>query len=141
MALHRNGKRRRDCVWRPRPLLHRNECENPVALQLGGSEPELLAKASAKATEYGYDEINLNCGCPSPHVQKGAFGACLMNEVELVSNCLNAMQDAAPDCAVTIKHRIGLDKQTEYEPLAEFVGTLRDKTPAALSSSMHATHG
>lgn len=113
----------------PDRFLHRNECENPVALQLGGSEPKLLANASAKAAEYGYDEINLNCGCPSPRVQKGAFGACLMNEVELVSNCLNAMQDAAPDYAVTIKHRIGLDKQTEYEPLAEFVGTLRDKTP------------
>lgn len=112
----------------PDRFLHRNECENPIALQLGGSEPALLAKASAKATEYGYDEINLNCGCPSPRVQKGAFGACLMGEVDLVADCLNAMQDAAPDCAVTIKHRIGIDHQTEYSIVADFVGTLREKT-------------
>lgn len=108
----------------PDRFLLKDECENPVALQLGGSDPQDLAKAAAKVAQYGYDEINLNCGCPSPRVQKGAFGACLMNEVALVADCLNAMKDAAPDCDITIKHRIGLDKQTEYQPLADFVGEL-----------------
>lgn len=112
----------------PIRFLEKQACEQPVALQLGGSEPEQLAQAAKKVAEYGYDEINLNCGCPSPRVQKGAFGACLMNEVDLVADCLNAMQDAAPNCEVTIKHRIGLDKQTEYQPLADFVGTLVEKT-------------
>lgn len=109
-------------------FLWKNDCENPVALQLGGSEPQDLAKAAKKAAAFAYDEINLNCGCPSPRVQKGAFGACLMNEVSLVADCLNAMQDAAPDCDITVKHRIGVDRQTEYQTLADFVGTLRDKT-------------
>lgn len=113
----------------PERHLARNECENPVALQLGGSEPALLAQAAARAAAYGYDEINLNCGCPSPRVQKGAFGACLMNEVSLVADCLNAMHDAAPQCDITVKHRIGLDKQTDYQPLADFVGTLAEQTP------------
>lgn len=110
-------------------FLLRNECENPVALQLGGSEPTLLAQAAKIAAQYGYDEINLNCGCPSPRVQKGAFGACLMQDAPLVADCLNAMQDAVPDIAVTIKHRIGIDRQTEYAPLVEFVGSLHQKTP------------
>ncbi|MGF6147192.1 Probable tRNA-dihydrouridine synthase [Kingella potus] len=109
-------------------FLLKNDCENPVALQLGGSDPALLAQAAAKAAAYGYDEINLNCGCPSPRVQKGAFGACLMNEVPLVADCLNAMQDAAPGCDITVKHRIGVDRQTEYHTLADFVGTLAGKT-------------
>ncbi|WP_338809766.1 tRNA dihydrouridine(20/20a) synthase DusA [Neisseria leonii] len=112
----------------PARFLHKNECENPVALQLGGSDPAALAQAAAKAAAFGYDEINLNCGCPSPRVQKGAFGACLMNEAGLVADCLNAMQDAAPDCAVTVKHRIGVDRQTDYQTVADFVGTLRSKT-------------
>lgn len=105
-----------------------NEGEQPVALQLGGSEPTDLAKAAKTAEEYGYNEINLNCGCPSTRVQKGAFGACLMNEVGLVADCLNAMQDAV-DIPVTVKHRIGVDRQTEYGVAAEFVGTLYEKTP------------
>lgn len=109
-------------------FLLKDDCEHPVALQLGGSEPADLARAARQVAAYGYDEINLNCGCPSPRVQKGAFGACLMNEVALVADCLNAMQDAAPDCAVTIKHRIGIDRQTDYQVVADFVGTLRDKT-------------
>lgn len=109
-------------------FLLKDDCEHPVALQLGGSEPADLARAARQVAAYGYDEINLNCGCPSPRVQKGAFGACLMNEVALVADCLNAMQDAAPDCAVTIKHRIGIDRQTDYQVLADFVGTLREKT-------------
>ena len=109
-------------------FLGKDESENPVALQLGGSNPADLAQAAAIAAGWGYDEINLNCGCPSPRVQKGAFGACLMNEVNLVADCLNAMQEAAPDCAVTVKHRIGIDRQTEYQTVCDFVGTLADKT-------------
>ncbi len=109
-------------------FLRKEDSEQPVALQLGGSEPALLAAASRQAAAYGYDEINLNCGCPSPKVQKGAFGACLMNEVALVADCLNAMQEAAPACAVTVKHRIGIDRQTGYQNVADFVGTLREKT-------------
>lgn len=105
-----------------------NDGEQPLALQLGGSDPYDLAKASAIASRYGYNEINLNCGCPSPRVQKGAFGACLMNEVGLVADCVNAMQDAAPSIPVTVKHRIGVDRQTEYETVRDFVGTLTEKT-------------
>ena len=112
----------------PERFLLKSDCENPVALQLGGSEPQALAAAAQKAAAWHYDEINLNCGCPSPRVQKGAFGACLMNETALVADCLNAMQDAAPECAVTVKHRIGVDKQTDYQVVADFVGTLREKT-------------
>ena len=112
----------------PARFLLKDECENPVALQLGGSEPQALAEAAKKAAAWDYDEINLNCGCPSPRVQKGAFGACLMNEVDLVADCLNAMQEATPECAVTVKHRIGVDKQTDYQIVADFVGTLREKT-------------
>lgn len=112
----------------PARFLLKDECENPVALQLGGSEPHALAEAAKKATAWDYDEINLNCGCPSPRVQKGAFGACLMNEVDLVADCLNAMQEAAPECAVTVKHRIGVDKQSDYQIVADFVGTLCEKT-------------
>ena len=112
----------------PARFLLKDECENPVALQLGGSEPQALAEAAKKAAAWDYDEINLNCGCPSPRVQKGAFGACLMNEVDLVADCLNAMQEAAPECAVTVKHRIGVDKQSDFQIVADFVGTLREKT-------------
>lgn len=108
-------------------LLMFNDGEQPVALQLGGSDPVLLATASRAAETYGYNEVNLNCGCPSPRVQKGAFGACLMNEVDLVIDCLNAMQDTV-SIPVTIKHRIGIDQQTDYQIVADFVGKLREKT-------------
>lgn len=101
--------------------------EQPLALQLGGSEPTLLAQAAKIGANYGYNEINLNCGCPSPRVQQGAFGACLMREVALVAQCLNSMQEVV-DIPVTIKHRIGLDKETDYQPLADFVGYLREHT-------------
>jgi len=113
----------------PARFLEYNDCEHPIALQLGGSDPAQLVQAAKKVAQYQYDEINLNCGCPSPRVQKGVFGACLMNEVALVADCLNAMQDAAPDCDITVKHRIGVDKQTEYRIVRDFVGTLRKKTP------------
>lgn len=108
-------------------LLAYHPQEQPIALQLGGSEPEVLAQAAKIAAGYDYNEINLNCGCPSPRVQQGAFGACLMHEVALVARCLNAMQETV-DIPVTIKHRIGLDKETAYQPLADFVGTLRERT-------------
>ena len=104
-----------------------NAEEQPLALQLGGSDPALLAKAAKTGEQFGYNEINLNCGCPSPRVQHGAFGACLMQDVAHVADCLNAMQDAVA-IPVTIKHRIGLDRQTHYQPLADFVGYLAQKT-------------
>ena len=101
--------------------------EQPVALQLGGSEPADLARCARLAEQYGYHEVNLNCGCPSPRVQKGAFGACLMLEVDLVAGCLKAMQDAV-DIEVTVKHRIGVDRQSEYASVRDFVGELYRQT-------------
>lgn len=103
-----------------------NDCEHPVALQLGGSDAKDLATCAQIAAEYGYDEVNLNCGCPSERVQKGAFGACLMNEVDLVADCLKAMQDVV-DIDVTVKHRIGVDKQEDYSVVRDFVGHIADK--------------
>jgi len=100
-----------------------NEEEHPLALQLGGSEPADLAACARLAEDWGYDEVNLNCGCPSDRVQRGAFGACLMAEPELVADGLKAMQDA---CAlpVTVKHRIGIDRQEDYGFVRDFVGAL-----------------
>ncbi|HEY7804826.1 MAG TPA: tRNA-dihydrouridine synthase, partial [Orrella sp.] len=89
-----------------------NESEHPVALQLGGSDPQELAQCARIGQRWGYDEINLNCGCPSERVQKGAFGACLMREPALVADCIKAMQDAV-DVPVTVKHRLGLDGATD----------------------------
>src|SRR5215471_2677539 len=83
--------------------------EHPVALQLGGSEPEQLAQCAALAESWGYDEVNLNCGCPSERVQRGAFGAALMREAELVRDSVAAMR-AATSLPVTVKHRIGVDR-------------------------------
>ena len=97
--------------------------EHPVALQLGGNEPDALAQAARLAQTWGYDEVNLNCGCPSPRVQRGAFGACLMAEPQLVADCLKAMQDAV-SIPVTVKHRLGLDYNDEYSFVRDFVGTL-----------------
>ncbi|MFU8784297.1 tRNA dihydrouridine(20/20a) synthase DusA [Aliidiomarina sp.] len=103
-----------------------NDAEHPVALQLGGSDPQALAKCAKLAAERGYDEINLNVGCPSDRVQNGSFGACLMAEPSLVTDCVKAMQDAAPEVPVTVKTRLGIDEQDSYEflqalltPLAE----------------------
>jgi tRNA-dihydrouridine synthase A len=100
-----------------------NEQEHPVALQLGGSEPHDLAECARIGQRWGYDEINLNCGCPSERVLKGAFGACLMREPSLVSDCFKAMQDAV-SVPVTIKHRLGLDGTTDYGFVRDFVGQL-----------------
>ena len=97
--------------------------EHPVALQLGGSEPEELAHAAKLGARYGYDEINLNCGCPSERVQRGAFGACLMAEPSLVAACVSAMQDAV-DIPITVKHRIGVDRRDGYGFVRDFVGAL-----------------
>lgn len=100
-----------------------NEAEHPVALQLGGSEPADLAKSAKLGEQWGYDEINLNCGCPSERVQKGAFGACLMAEAPLVADCVKAMRDAVA-IDVTVKHRIGIDDVESYDFVRDFVGTV-----------------
>jgi len=99
--------------------------EHPLALQLGGSDPALLAHAARLGERWGYDEINLNCGCPSERVQTGSFGACLMREPELVAQCVRAMRDAIA-LPVTVKHRIGLDADEEYGFVRDFVGTVAD---------------
>jgi tRNA-dihydrouridine synthase A len=98
-----------------------NPEEQPVALQLGGSDPNDLAHCSRLAGQWGYTEVNLNCGCPSERVQRGAFGACLMNEPNLVADCVKAMTDAV-DIAVTVKHRIGIDQSESYGFVRDFVG-------------------
>lgn len=95
--------------------------EHPVALQLGGSEPADLAHCARLAERWGYDEVNLNCGCPSERVQRGAFGACLMAEPRLVADCVAAMRDAV-SLPVTVKHRIGIDRGESYEFVRDFVG-------------------
>lgn len=99
--------------------------EHPLALQLGGSEPADLAAAATLGAQWGYNEINLNCGCPSERVQRGAFGACLMHEPTLVRDCVKAMVDAV-DIPVTVKHRIGIDKEESYSFVRDFVGTVAD---------------
>jgi len=102
-----------------------NEEEHPVALQLGGSDPKDLATSAKLGEKWGYDEINLNCGCPSERVQKGAFGACLMAEPELVRDCVKAMKDAVA-IDVTVKHRIGIDYEESYDFVRDFVGTVAE---------------
>lgn len=104
----------------PRHLDHDDE-EHPLALQLGGSEPADLAHAAKLGERWGYDEINLNCGCPSERVQRGAFGACLMAEPQLVADCVKAMRDAVT-IPVTVKHRIGIDRGEDYGFVHDFVG-------------------
>nr|WP_315476318.1 tRNA dihydrouridine(20/20a) synthase DusA [uncultured Undibacterium sp.] len=102
-----------------------NQEEHPVALQLGGSEPADLALAAKRGQEWGYDEVNLNCGCPSERVQKGAFGACLMAEPNLVADCVKAMRDVV-DIDVTVKHRIGINDVDSYEFVRDFVGQIAE---------------
>ncbi|MCG9666396.1 tRNA dihydrouridine(20/20a) synthase DusA [Vibrio mediterranei] len=103
-----------------------NEEEHPVALQLGGSNPADLATCAKLAAERGYDEINLNVGCPSDRVQNGRFGACLMAEPELVAECVAAMKEVV-DVPVTVKTRIGIDDQDSYEFLTRFVSLVSEK--------------
>lgn len=99
--------------------------EAPLALQLGGSEPDDLARAAKLGEQWGYDEINLNCGCPSERVQRGAFGACLMKEPQQVADCVKAMCDVV-SVPVTVKHRIGVDTIEDYAFVRDFVGTVAD---------------
>ncbi|MEO0816748.1 MAG: tRNA dihydrouridine(20/20a) synthase DusA [Pseudomonadota bacterium] len=106
-------------------LLGYSEVEHPLVLQLGGSEPEKLAKAARIAEDFGYDEVNLNCGCPSERVQSGAFGACLMREPELVARCIAAMVDAV-SVPVTVKCRVAVDEDPPRETLFGFVDTVAD---------------
>ena len=108
----------------PRHLDFSDE-EHPIALQLGGSDPADLAASAKLGEQWGYDEINLNCGCPSERVQKGAFGACLMAEPTLVADCVKAMCDAV-SIDVTVKHRIGIDAITSYDFVRDFVGAVAE---------------
>ncbi|WP_417582060.1 tRNA dihydrouridine(20/20a) synthase DusA [Pelagibacterium sp.] len=105
-------------------LLGYDESEHPVAVQLGGSDPFELAEAVRICDRYGYDEINLNVGCPSDRVQSGKFGACLMAEPDLVAQCLTVMSDAT-DTPITVKCRIGIDDQDSEEDLNRFVDAVR----------------
>lgn len=102
-----------------------NASEHPLALQLGGSDPKALAECARIAEDWGYDEVNLNCGCPSDRVQNNMIGACLMAEPQLVAECIASMQ-AAVKIPVTIKHRIGIDDMEDYAGLVNFVSTVAD---------------
>ena len=102
-----------------------NDAEHPVALQLGGSEPEDLARCAKLGEEYGYDEVNLNIGCPSERVQRGAFGACLMAEPTLVAQCVSRIKGEV-SIPVTVKHRVGIDKVEDYAFVRDFVGTVAE---------------
>ncbi|MFV0575481.1 MAG: tRNA dihydrouridine(20/20a) synthase DusA [Vibrio sp.] len=107
-------------------FLQFSQPEHPIALQLGGSNPVDLAKCAKLAEERGYDEVNLNVGCPSDRVQNGKFGACLMAEPELVADCIAAMRDVV-DIPVTVKTRIGIDDQDSYEFLTDFITKVSEK--------------
>jgi len=100
-----------------------DQAEHPIALQLGGSDPKALAKAAAEGERFGYDEININIGCPSDRVQNGRFGACLMAEPDLVANGVSAIKDAV-DLPVTVKTRIGIDDRDDYGFLVDFIGKI-----------------
>jgi len=106
-------------------LLGYHPAEHPVALQLGGSDPDDLAACARIGADLGYDEINLNVGCPSDRVQKGRFGACLMAEPDLVARCVEAMR-AEVSVPVTVKTRIGIDDRDSYEELVDFVGRVAE---------------
>ena len=106
-------------------FLRYHDIEHPIALQLGGSDTSDLARCSRFAEEYGYDEVNLNVGCPSDRVQNGGIGACLMKQPALVADCIKAMQDAT-HIPVTIKHRIGVNGQESWEQLVDFIGQVAD---------------
>jgi tRNA-dihydrouridine synthase A len=107
---------------RDRLLAYARE-EHPLALQLGGDDPDDLSRCAEVATAWGYDEIDLNVGCPSDRVQRGRFGACLMLEPERVARCVEAMRAASP-LPVTVKHRIGVDERDRYEDMQRFVDTV-----------------
>ena len=107
-------------------FLEYHEAEHPIALQLGGSNPEELATCTRYANQWGYDEVNLNIGCPSDRVQNNMIGACLMGHPQLVADCIKAMQDASSNTEVTIKHRIGIDELDSYEHMRDFVATIAE---------------
>lgn len=111
--IHGDRKRLLDC----------DPVEHPVALQLGGDEPEALAECARIAEDWGYDELNLNVGCPSDRVQRGNFGACLMKTPELVAECVAAMKNVVR-IPVTVKHRVGVDELDRYEDMLRFVDTV-----------------
>lgn len=115
-------------------LLAYDPSENPVALQLGGSDPKQLAHCAKLVQERGYAEVNLNVGCPSDRVQNGMFGACLMGKADLVADCVKAMQDVV-DIPVTVKHRIGIDDLDSYEFLCDFIEKIQ---PYAQDFIVHA---
>jgi len=102
-----------------------NDAEHPLVLQLGGSEPKDLAECAKIAEDYGYDEVNLNLGCPSNRVQNGSFGACMMAEPALVSECIAAMNQVV-DIPVTVKNRIGIDDHDSFDELVDFIGRLHE---------------
>jgi len=106
-------------------FLRYNDIEHPLALQLGGSDPDWMAQATLKAAAFGYDEININVGCPSDRVQSGQFGACLMAQPGIVAECFRRMQSKT-DIPITVKTRIGIDDKDEYEFLQTFVETLAE---------------
>lgn len=106
-------------------LIGYSETEHPVVLQLGGSDPAKLAEASRVAEEFGYDEVNINCGCPSDRVQSGRFGACLMQEPETVAACVAAMRDAV-SIPVTVKCRVAVDDDPPRETLFGFIDRVAD---------------
>jgi len=105
-------------------FLRYQSAEHPIALQLGGSDPDALAHCSRMAQDHGYDEVNLNVGCPSDRVQNNMIGACLMAHPQLVAECLERMQSAV-SIPVTVKHRLGIDDMDSYEELHQFVDTVR----------------
>ncbi len=106
-------------------LLAYDPAEHPVALQLGGSDPDLMTEAARHVEEAGYDEININVGCPSERVQSGSFGACLMAEPAVIADCVRHMR-AAVETPVTVKSRIGIDDRDDYEFLRAFIATVAD---------------
>jgi len=106
-------------------LLDFDTTELPVALQLGGSDVQLMAESATIGEQYGYSEVNINCGCPSDRVKSGRFGACLMAEPELVAKCVTAMQSAV-SIPVTVKCRIGIDRDDSFEPFKRFVEIVAD---------------
>ena len=104
-------------------LLDYHEDEHPLVLQLGGSDPSEMAQCAKIAQDWGYDEVNINAGCPSDRVQSGSFGACLMNTPQVVAECVDAMKQAS-DLPITLKSRIGVDDMESYEELVNFVTTV-----------------
>jgi len=108
----------------PEHLLKYDVAEHPLAVQLGGSDPQQIGECATICKEYGYDEINLNVGCPSDRVQSGAFGACLMNHPDLVAECVSAMMKST-DIPVTVKCRTGVDKKDSYTDLVRFIDTVK----------------